>query len=87
MKTPKRIKTLDLIADCTSIGLNKWNALMEGTTKASGETIRKHIRDHAPDLYATLALEYPNPYEQQSRKKEGLFVYVHSGIEYFLKFN
>lgn len=86
MKTPKRINSLDLIADCTSIGLNKWNALMEGTTKASGETIRKHIRDHAPELYEGLCLDFPNPYESQSVKKKGLLVYVHSGIEYFLKY-
>lgn len=86
MKTPNQISHLDYYANCSSIELNEWEELMEGTTKANGELIRKHIKNHLPDLYDALALEFRNPYEHQSKKKEGLFVYVHSGIEYFLTF-
>ena len=86
MKTPKRINNLNLIASCDSISLNKWNNLMEGTTKANGKQIRNLIKNHLPELYENLALNFYNPYEHQSKKKKGLLVYVHSGIEYFLKY-
>lgn len=60
---------------------------MEGTTKADGEQIRRLIKLHMPELYHDLLLEFYNPYEAKCVKKEGLLVYVHSSIEYFLKYN
>lgn len=87
MKTPKQINHLSLIATCVSINEWKWDEYMEDTTKANGSEIRKHIKEHLPDLYIDLGLEFPNPYEHQCRKKKGLFVYVHSSVEYFLEFS
>lgn len=86
MKTSNKINSLSYEADCTSISQRKWNEYMKGTTKANGAIIRKHIKKHLPDLYNQLALQFPNPLEYKSVKKEVLFVYVHSGIEYFIKY-
>jgi len=59
---------------------------MDGTTKANGLAIRRLIKKHLPYLYDALALDFFNPYEGSCVKKEGLLVYKHSGIEYFLKY-
>ena len=86
MQTPSNLEKLTLIATCIGIGQKKWDSYMENTTKASGSKIRSLIRKHLPDLYYQLGLEFYNPYESQCVKKEGLLVYVHSSIEYFLKY-
>ena len=86
MQTPKKIKSLKFIATCVGITQKQWDSYMENTTKASGSKIRSLIKKHLPDLYHQLGLEFYNPYETQSRKKNGLLIYVHSSIEYFLKY-
>lgn len=86
MQTPKEVSSLTLVATCVGIGQRKFDSFMENTTKASGSQIRSLIKKHLPDLYYELALEYPNPYESNCVKKEGLLVYVHSSIEYFIKY-
>jgi hypothetical protein len=87
MKTPKIISNLSLDSTFEGISMRKWETKMEGTVKANGGLIRKHIKDYLPELYECLALQFYNPYESQCVKKEGLLVYVHSGIEYFLKYS
>lgn len=84
MKTPKHINSLTPIATCVGISIDEWDKYMEGTTKANGALIRKHIKEHLPELYESLGLNFYNPYECKCVKKKGLFVYVHSMIEYFL---
>lgn len=74
-------------ANCTGISIRKHEELMPKSTKANGKKIRKLIKENCPDLAHSLGLDYPNPYEHQSRKKAGLLIYVHSAIEYFLKIN
>ena len=86
MKTPININTIECIASCTSITIQQHERYMEGTTKANGMIIRKHIKNYLPDLYDSLYLDFYNPYEYRSVKKKGLLIYVHSGIEYFLKY-
>lgn len=87
MKTPGRVNSMDLIATCASVNISQWDKYMKGTRKANGSRIRRLIKNHLPDLYDDLALEFYNPYESSSVKKQGLLVYVHSGIEYFIKFH
>lgn len=72
-------------ANCTSISQAKWNRLMKDSVKANGSQIRKLIKKFLPDLYEELALQYYNPYEHQCKRTETHYIYVHSGIEYFLK--
>ena len=86
MKTPRQIKNLECIDSCVGISSAQWDEYMEGTTKANGRMIRNHIKKHLPELYDSIDLDFFNPFEYQSRKKEGLFVYVHSMIEYFLRY-
>lgn len=74
-------------ADCTSITITQHEKFMENSTKANGKKIRQLIKNNCPDLYENLGLDFPNPYEHKSRKKDGMLIYVHSSIEYFLKIN
>lgn len=87
MKTPTKVQSLDLIATCVDINQRQWDEYMENTVKANGLYIRKLIKKHLPELYDNLCLQFRNPFEHQSKKKNGLLIYVHSGVEYFLKFN
>lgn len=81
------IKTLCLQDTCQGISMNKFNKYMENSVKANGLKIRKLIKLHLPDLFKELSLEFYNPYECQSKRTKTHFIYVHSSIEYFLKFN
>jgi hypothetical protein len=80
-------KGIYFYTDCTSINITKHEKLMSNSTKANGKKIRKLIKENCPDLAESLGLNFPNPYEHKSRKKEGLLIYVHSAIEYFFKIN
>jgi hypothetical protein len=86
MKTPINVNSLELENCCSGIHINEWNKYMKNTTKANGKRIRILIKKHCPLLYESLALDFYNPYEHQSKKKKGILVYVHSGIEYFLRY-
>lgn len=81
------ISRLDYVCDCTCISIHKWNELTKNSVKANGSKIKKLIKKYLPDLYENLALNFPNPYEHQCTRTKTHFIYVHSGIEYFLKFN
>jgi hypothetical protein len=81
------ILRLDYDTNCTAISINKWNQLMNKSVKANGKKIRALIKKYLPDLYEQLVLDFPNPYEHQCRRTKTHFIYIHSGIEYFLKFN
>lgn len=86
MKTPKKVRRMYFTQSCSDVTLTQHIKLMENTTKANGSLIRKHIKEHEPELYESLALDFPNPYEHQCRKKDNLFVYMHSAIEYFFRY-
>ena len=86
MKTPKKINGLELLACCCDINISKWNKYMNNTTKANCSIIEKHIKEYLPELYDSLGLKFYNPYRYQSYKKEALFIYTHSAIEYFIKY-
>lgn len=76
---------IELQYTCDSISLNKWNCLMDRAIKANGSKIRAMIKKQLPELYNSLALNFHNPYEQQSQRTKTHLIYVHSGIEYFLE--
>lgn len=82
----KAIKSLELEYVCTGITIKRWDYLMKNAVKANGYKIRKLIKKHLPNLYESLALKYPNPYEHQSKRTDKHLIYIHSGIEYFIKF-
>lgn len=84
MKKELYTDKIRLVSDCTEISLQQFHLLMKGAVKANGGKIRRMIKQQIPDLYASLALEYNNPYESNSKRTPTHYVYVHSGIEYFL---
>lgn len=81
------INSLLLETTCVDTSINEWNKLMENSVKANGSKIRNLIKIFIPELYADLMLQYYNPFEHQSKRTKTHFIYVHSGIEYFLRFN
>ena len=87
MQTPSEVNNLEYVDNCMGISIKKWESYMLNTTKANGKKIKSLIKKHLPDLYESIGLEFPNPFEHKSVKKDGLLVYVHSGIEYFFKYN
>lgn len=84
MKTPTNVQRLELECTCVDIGINKWDRLMEGATKANKKTINNLVKIHLPDLYAGLSLNFYNPYNYF--KTNTHLILVHSHIEYFLKY-
>jgi len=80
------ISELTFDTDCTSTSVYEWERLMKGSVKANGSKIRKLIKKFIPELYDSLGLDFYNPYESNSVRTKTHFIYVHSCIEYFLKF-
>ncbi len=87
MRTPKRVRSIELQASCVGITQREWDSFMKGTTKANGNVILGLLKKHLPELDDDLMFGFYNPYIEQCRKKEGLLVYVHSGIEYFFTYS
>jgi hypothetical protein len=81
------MQMLTLECDCSQISLSEWESLMENAVDADGEALRKKIKEDIPELYEALALDFYNPYEQQSQETETHYIYVHSAIEFFLRKN
>lgn len=79
------VSSIELECDCTQISKRKWDKLMERSVKANGSQIRKLIKKFLPELYESLALDFYNPYESNSARTKTHYIYVHSGIEYFIK--
>jgi len=82
-----KTNNIELKYTCVDISLRKWEELMKGAVKANGSKIRALIKKYLPELYESLALNFYNPYEAQSKRTKEYFIYVHSGIEYFIKIN
>ena len=76
---------LEYACNCTEITSNRWIELMEGAKKANGSKIKGMIKKQFPELYHGLCLDFPNPYEQNSKRTKTHYIYVHSAIEYFFK--
>jgi len=86
MKNYYNIKKLIHVDSCVGISQYQWDKYMNGAVKANGSKIRELIKTHIPTLYKALALEFYNPYESHCQRTKTHFIYVHSGIEYFLRF-
>lgn len=82
-----RTKEYFLLTTCVGTNITNFKWLMKGTRPCSGSRLRNEIKRHLPTLYDELCLQYYNPFEHRSRRKKGLAVYVHSGIEYFIQIN
>lgn len=76
---------IQLECACFNVSIWKWEKLMKGAVKANGLKIRRMIKKQLPELYHSLALNFYNPYECRSQKTATHYIYVSSGIEYFLR--
>lgn len=85
--TAKQAYNSKIELECTCVGISKykWDILMHGAKKACGKKIKKMIQHQLPELYKDLALDFYNPYENKSVRTDKHLIYVHSGIEYFLR--
>ena len=70
--------------NCTQVTIDKWNALMKGSKKASYKRLVSRIKKELPSLYMELALQFPNPYADQCRQTKTHYILVHSAIEFFI---
>ena len=73
---------ISLDCTCVGIGVNKWERLMKGATRANKRKLNALVRKEMPELYEALALNLYNPYHYYKTKTH--FILVHSSIEYFL---
>jgi hypothetical protein len=76
------ITEMTLVATCVGITIDKWDAFMDGTKKASYKEVHKLIKKLCPDM---VGLTWRNPYKYQYKRKDKLIVVVHSAIEYFFE--
>lgn len=74
---------------CVGININHWDELMEGHTRANRkEAVRIALQAEVIDeVQAAQELRKPwfNPYNHHKTKTH--IIYVHSGIEHFIKAN
>tara|TARA_R110000868_G_scaffold14426_4_gene67223 strand:+ start:32769 stop:33029 length:261 start_codon:yes stop_codon:yes gene_type:complete len=80
------VQSIRLEATCVGISMRLWEHYMKDAVKANGYEIKKLIKKHLPELAESLGLKYHNPYESNCKRTKTHFIYVHSNIEYFLKF-
>lgn len=71
--------------NCTDISLSEWKKKMKGLKPISYKKLVELIKKNVPQLYEELALDYPNPYQNQCGENQDYYVLVHSAIEYFIK--
>ena len=85
MRTPRKVKYLELYTTCVNCGgVDEWNNLMAGAVRADHKQLDRLIKKHLPDLYRGLFRNLYNPYNYFKTKDH--LIMVHSGIEYFLNY-
>ena len=85
MRTPTKVNSLELEYTCVGVSIYTWERLMQGHTRANKAQIDRLVKQHLPDLYNDLFLNLYNPYFYHKTKSH--LILVHSGIEYFIKYN
>ena len=84
MKTPSQVRSLELDTSCPLITIDKWDELMKGSVRADKRKIDKLVKEHLPELFEDLCLNFCNPYNYFKTDKH--LILVHSAIEYFLRY-
>lgn len=83
MDNTYNVQTIDYHTNCTRCTQSEWDILMRNAKRANVAKINHLVKKHLPELYYTLALNFPNPYYYY--KTPTHFILVHSAIEYFLR--
>jgi glucose-6-phosphate isomerase len=74
-----------LECSCCEVTREKWDDLMKGSKPISYKYLKAKVKKHLPDLYYALALDYYNPFGEQSRVTKTHYILVSSAIEYFIR--
>ena len=72
-----------LQCDCTQVTLDKWHELMKGARKCSYKKLVRKIKNEMPNVYESLGLNFPNPWDSDCKQTRTHYILVHSAIEYF----
>ena len=75
---------LKYICCCTDITLEQHRELCRNSRPASYKALVRKIKKDLPDLYDKLALDFPNPYDENCAQTRTHYLLVHSAIEYFI---
>ncbi len=78
---------MELECTCENISADEWAQKMKGAKPISYKYLVGKIKKHLPWLYETLALQFPNPYDDKCSVNREYYILVHSAIEYFIRKN
>ncbi|RHO63747.1 hypothetical protein DW083_21745 [Parabacteroides sp. AF48-14] len=70
--------------NCTEITAEQWSELMRNNRKCSYKRLIGKLKRYLSELYDSLCLQYPNPYDGQCWQTKTHYILVHSAIEYFI---
>lgn len=74
----------DRIQCSTEMSAERWKELMSGSVAGDYEDIKNFCHLKCPQLYSTLALDYPNPYAGQCGETPTHYILAHSLKQYFI---
>lgn len=70
---------------CADIDIEEWNRRMKGARPYPYEKLVEMVKQYYPRLYDALALQFPNPYADDTVETDDYLVLVHSATEYFFR--
>ena len=73
-----------LECSCVDTPVSKIRSLMKGARKCSYKRLIAKIKREIPTLYKELALDFPNPWDEECKQTNTHYILVHSAIEYFI---
>lgn len=76
---------IDRVICSTDISKARREELLNGAVKADYDEIKDFARENCPQLFESLALDYPNPYAGECLETPQRYVLVHSMKEYFIR--
>lgn len=73
-----------LECSCVNTPIDEIRSFMKGARKCSYKRLIAKIKREMPTLYNELALDLPNPWDEDCKQTNTHYILVHSGIEYFI---
>lgn len=70
---------------CADIDSDEWESRMDGKRPFPYKKLVKMIKAKYPDIYEQLALQFPNPWEEDTYETPEYYVLTHSAIEFFFR--
>ncbi len=70
---------------CADIDSDEWERRMDGKRPFPYKKLVKMIKAKYPDMYEQLALQFPNPWEEDTYETPEYYILTHSAIEFFFR--